>query len=426
VSVEEKRGVWSWCMYDWANSAFATTIMAAVLPAYYSAVAGATLGKTTASSYWGYTNTIAMLVVALLAPILGAMADHAGVRKKYLGAFLTIGMVFTGLLVLVSTGDWLLASVLYILGRIGYAGGSIFYNALLPHVAGRDRIDQVSAYGYALGYLGGGLLLALNLAAIMKPSLFGIPNMEWGSRLSFLSVAVWWGVFSIPLFRNVGEPPMRRIAGESENPVRAGFQRLSTTFGEIKKFREAFKFLIAFWIYNDGIGTIIIMAVIFGAEIGIGQSTLIGAILAVQFVGIPFTILFGYLAKRLGAKNSVLLGLMIYTGIAIGGYFLRTGLHFWILAFMVGAVQGGTQALSRSLFGSMIPRFRTAEFFGFYDVSSKFAGIIGPLLFAIVGQLTGSSRLSVIALVIFFIGGGLLLLRVDTDEGMRVARQMEE
>ncbi len=412
-------------MYDWANSAFATTIMAAVLPAFYSAVAAVTLGKTIASSYWGYTNTIAMFIVAVLAPILGAMADHGRARKKYLGVFASFGILFTGLLVLVSSGDWLMASIFYIVGRIGFAGGNIFYDALLPHVAGEDRIDQVSAYGYAFGYLGGGLLLALNLAAIMKPAVFGIPDKAWASRLSFLSVAVWWAVFSIPIFKNVGEPPGRRIEGESRNPVKAGLQRLKLTFREIRQFREAFKFLIAFWLYNDGIGTIIVMAVIFGAEVGIGQSTLIGAILAVQFIGFPFTILYGQLPKRLGTKNSILVGLIIYTGIAISGYFLRTGLHFWILAILVAMVQGGTQALSRSLFGSMIPRFRTAEFFGFYDVSSKFSGILGPLLFGIVGQLTGSSRLSIISLIVFFVGGGLLLMGVDHDEGIRRARLSE-
>ena len=417
------KPVLSWCMYDWANSAFATTIMAAVLPAYYSSVAGSTLGKTTASSYWGYTNTIGMLMVALMAPILGAMADHGGTRKKYLALFTAIGTVFTGLMILVSTGEWFLASALYILGRIGFAGGNVFYDALLPHVAEEDRIDQVSVTGYALGYLGGGLLLMLNLAAIMRPEVFGIPNAEWASRLSFLSVGVWWALFSIPLFKNVGEPPARQIPGESRNPIRAGFQRIRKTFREVRRFREAFTFLVAFWLYNDGIGTIIVMAVIFGAEVNIGSSTLIGAILLVQFIGFPFSILYGRLAKRVGAKNAILFGLVVYTGIAIGGYFLRTPLHFWILAFLVGTVQGGTQALSRSLFATMIPRFQTAEFFGFYDVSAKFSGILGPLLFGIVGQLAGSSRLSIISLIVFFVGGGLLLTQVDHEKGMRIARE---
>ncbi len=421
---ENRRAVWSWCMYDWAKSAFETTIMAAVLPAYYSLVAAANLDKTTASSYWGYTNTIAMFVVAVLAPILGAMGDHSRARKKYLGAFASFGILFTGLMVLISTGNWLMASIFYIVARIGLGVGNVFYDALLPHVAGQDRIDQVSADGYAFGYLGGGLLLLFNVAAIWKHTALGIPNAEWAQRLSFLSVAVWWALFSIPIFRNVGEPPARRIEGESRNPVKAGFQRLRYTFREVRKFREAFKFLIAFWLYNDGISTIIVMAVIFGAEVGIGLLTLIGAILAVQLIGFPFTILYGRLPKLLGTKNSILVGLVVYTAIAIGGYFLRTALHFWILAVLVGMVQGGTQALSRSLFGSMIPRFRTAEFFGFYGVSSKFAGILGPLLFGIVGQVTGSSRLSIISLIVFFVAGGLLLMRVDHDEGMRIAREM--
>ncbi|HEC33764.1 MAG TPA: MFS transporter [Chloroflexi bacterium] len=421
VSRTHAQIVNAWCMYDWANSAFATTIMAAVLPTFYSAVAGATLTPVQASSRWGYTNTIAMLLVAFAAPILGAMADHSGAKKRFLGGFAGLGILFTALLLLVSTGDWLLASALYILGRIGFAGANIFYDSLLPHIAYPDEIDQVSTKGYALGYLGGGLLLVVNLAWIMKPAWFGLPNAEIASRLSFLSVAIWWMVFSIPLFRWVPEPPCVHERGESANPVRAGFQRLGRTFREIRRYRELFKFLVAFWLYNDGIGTIITMAVIFGAEIGIGDTDLIGAILAVQFLGIPFSFAFGRLARRLGTKRSIMLALGVYTVIAIGGYFMQTGLHFWILALLVATVQGGSQALSRSLFGRMAPKGKTAEFFGFYDVSSKFAGIVGPALFGLVGQVTGSSRLSIVSLVLFFISGGGLLLWVDEQEGIRLA-----
>ena len=412
----------AWCMYDWANSAFATTIMAAVLPTFYSAVAGANLKPVQASSYWGYTNTIAMLLVAVAAPILGAMADHSGAKKRFLSGFASLGILFTALLVLVSTGDWLMASLFYILGRVGFAGANIFYDSLLPHVARPDEIDQVSTKGYALGYLGGGLLLVVNLAWILKPELFGLSGAESASRLSFLSVAVWWVLFSTPLFRHVPEPPFIREQGESANPIRAGFQRLGRTFRGIRRYQELFKFLIAFWLYNDGIGTIIIMAAIFGAEIGIGTTSLIGAILAVQFLGIPFSFAFGWLARRLGAKRSILLALGVYTIIAIGGYFMQTGFHFWILAFLVATVQGGSQALSRSLFGRMAPKAKTAEFFGFYDVSSKLAGIVGPALFGLVGQLTGSSRLSIVSLVVFFVVGGLLLTQVNEKEGIRLAR----
>ena len=409
--------VLSWCLYDWANSAFASTIMAAVLPVFYSSVAADGLSRTTASSYWGYTNTIAMLVVAVCAPILGALADHSGTKKKFLASFAGMGIVSTAMLVFVGRGDWFLASFLYILGMIGFSGGNNFYDSLLPHVAGEKEIDRISAYGYAFGYLGGGILLAVNVAMILKPHWFGIADAEWATRYSFLTVAVWWAVFSIPVLKNVPEPPVVAIQGESSHPLRASLQRLSLTFGHIRRYREAFKFLVAFWLFNDGIGTIISMAVIFGAEINIPQEHLIGSILAVQFIGIPFSILFGRLAGRMGTKRAIFLGLAVYTGISVGGYFIQTAVHFWILAVLVGFVQGGTQALSRSLFGTLIPKTRSAEFFSFYDVSSKFAGIIGPAVFGLVGQLTGSSRLSVVALVVFFIGGGLILLTVDEKEG---------
>ena len=423
-----KKVINAWCMYDWANSAFATTIMATVLPTFYSSVAGTTLAsdpnqaKVLASSYWGYTNTIAMLIMAFSAPILGAIADHSGAKKRFVGGFAMVGIIFTALLILVSTGDWLMASAFYILGHLGFSGANIFYDSLLPHVARPEDIDQVSARGYALGYLGGGLLLVINLAWIMFPQTFFLPDAEIASRVSFLSVAVWWALFSIPFFRRVPEPPATVIPGESANPIRASFQRLGHTFREVRRYKELLKFLMAFWLYNDAIGTIITMAAIFGAEINIPSEHLIGAILLVQFVGIPFSFAFGWLARRLGTKRSILLSLGIYTLIAVSGYFLQTALHFWILAFMVAMVQGGSQALSRSLYGVMTPKAKTAEFFGFYDVSSKFAGIIGPLVFGLVGQLTGSSRLGIVSLVVFFVVGGLLLAWVKEQEGIRVAR----
>ena len=410
----------SWCLYDWANSAFATTIMAAVLPVFYSSVAAAELSKTTASSYWGYTNTIAMLIVAFTAPVLGALADHSGMKKKFLAAFAALGILSTAGLIGVGRGDWLMASSLYILGMVGFSGGNNFYDSLLPHVAGDQEIDRISSWGYAMGYLGGGILLVFNLAMILKPQFFGLPNAEWGTRYSFLTVSIWWALFTIPLLKNVSEPPVVPIAGESANPLRASLQRLSLTFHNIRRHREAFKFLMAFWLYNDGIGTIISMAVIFGAEIHIAQEHLIGSILAVQVVGVPFSILFGKIAGKIGAKNAILAGLVIYTGIAIGGYFIQTALHFWILAIFVGFVQGGTQALSRSLFGTLIPKSRSAEFYSFYDVSSKFAGIIGPAVFGIVGQMAGSSRLSIVSLIVFFVVGGLILLTVDVNKGRQM------
>jgi len=420
---EHKRIINAWTMYDWANSAFATTIMAAVLPVYYASVAGVNLPGNHATVYWGYTTSIALLIAAIISPILGAMADFRGAKKRYLTGFALAGIFGTALLFFVSTGDWLMASTFFIIGNIGFAGANVFYDSLLPHIARPDEIDQVSTKGYAMGYLGGGLLLAVNLAMIMLSPDHLTALM---TRLSFLTVAIWWLLFTIPLLRRVPEPGRRVLTGEASfNPVQASFSRLAKTFGEITKYRELLKFLVAFWLYNDGIGTIIKMATIYGAEIGIGQTDLIGALLMVQFIGIPFSFAFGWLAKKIGAKTSIYIALLVYTAIAIGGYFMQTAIHFWMLGFAVAIVQGGSQALSRSLFGRMVPKSKSAEFFGFFSVSAKFAGIAGPFIFAVVGQIMGHSRLSIASLIIFFIAGGLLLTRVDVKEGIRIAEAEE-
>ncbi len=414
-----KKIVNAWCMYDWGSSAFSTTVEAAVLPVYFQQVVAADLGGNMATVYWGYANAIALFVAAVLAPILGSIADYTGGKKRLLAVLAAIGILTTTLMVLIDKGDWLLALGLFLIGTIGLSASYVFYDSLLPHVARADDIDYVSSKGYALGYVGGGILLAVNIVMI---------QVIWagstlGPRLSFLTVAVWWAIFTIPLLRHVPEPPANTAGiGEGVNPLAAGFRRLGQTFHEIRKYRQLFFFLIAFWLYNDGIGTIIKMATIYGAEIDIGMSDLIGALLLTQFVGIPFSLLFGKFSGKIGTKRAIMLGLGWYTLITIAAYFMSTPWQFWVLALMVGMVQGGTQALSRSLFGLMAPKARSAEFYGFYDISSKFAGIVGPALFALVGQLTGSSRLGIVALIVFFIGGILLLTRVDEKEGIRVAR----
>lgn len=421
---QHKRAVTAWTLYDWANSAFATTIMAAVLPVYYAQVAGATLQGNLATVYWAYTSSISLLVAALISPVLGAIADFRGTKKRFLAIFILIGVLGTALLYFVRTGDWLMASIFFVLGELGFAGSLVFYDSLLPHIAGPDEIDQVSSRGYAMGYLGGGLLLAINLAMIMLA-----PEEMTGmmTRLSFLSVALWWFVFSIPVLRWVSEPPNRVLAGEAGlNPVRVSFRRLASTFKDIRRYRDLFIFLVAFWFYNDGIGTIIKMATIYGAEIGIGQTTLIGTLLMVQFVGIPFTFLFGWLAKKIGTKPSIYISLLVYTGITIVGYFMSQEWHFWALGVAVATVQGGSQALSRSLFSRLVPKSKSAEFFGFFSVSEKFAGIMGPFLFGLVGQLMGNSRLAIVSLIIFFVIGATLLSRVNVDEGVRVAEAEEQ
>jgi len=418
-----RKTINAWCMYDWANSAFATTIMAAVLPTFFASVAARNLPGNVATAYWGYISSVGLLISAIVAPILGAIADHSGAKKKFLAAFAALGVIFTSLLFFVGGGQWLLTGVLYMVAEIGFSGSIIFYDSLLPHVATRGDIDQVSTKGYALGYLGGGVLLAINLGMIMFPQFFLLPNADIAVRLTFVSVGVWWAVFSIPLLRRGGEPLSVRESGEVANPLRAGFQRLGHTFRDLRRYRELLKFLVAFWIYNDGIGTIIKMATIYGTEIGIGRTDLVGALLLTQFVGVPFSLLFGRLAKRLGTKPSIYVALAVYALISLGGYAMTQAWHFWVLAGMVGLVQGGSQALSRSLYASMAPKAKTAEFFGFYDMSSKFAGIVGPLLFGVVSQMAGSSRLGIISVIIFFVVGGLLLTLVNEREGIRVAHE---
>ncbi|MFA9408217.1 MAG: MFS transporter [Candidatus Dadabacteria bacterium] len=411
-----RKTVNSWAMYHWAENAYAATVMAAILPVYYSHVAASTLSANKATVYWGYTNTIGLLLAALLAPMLGTIANILGVRKKLLMTFAGIGVLTTATLYFVKTGDWLMASVIFIVSNLGFALSDVFHDSLLPHVARPEDIDRVSSRGYAIGYLGGGILLAINVLMLQLMSDKGL-----AARLSFVSVSVWWAVFTIPLILNVKEP--EKTGDGKGTTLTAGYKELSRTFHNLRRYRQLTIFLIAFLIYNDGIGTIIKMATIYGAEIGIGRNDLIGALLMTQFVGIPFSFGFGRLAKSVGTKNCIYIGLFVYTLISIGGYFISSALDFWILAFLVGTVQGGTQALSRSYFASMIPKAKTAEFFGFYGMSSRMGGFIGPFIFAVVGQLTGNSRLSIISLIIFFVLGAVLLSRVDGQEGVRIARE---
>ncbi|AMV36637.1 MFS transporter [Planctomyces sp. SH-PL62] len=424
----------AWAMYDWANSAMVCTIITAVFPIYYSEVACAGMDPKTASGRYAMATTLGMVIVAVMSPILGAYADQTASKKRLLGRFLALGLFATASMFFIHTGDWILASILFILANIGANASFVFYDALLPHIARDDEIDRVSTAGYALGYVGGGLLLALNLAWIRFPGWFGLPSgpglteaqATLPARLAFVSVAIWWLVFSIPLFRRVPEPPVsggERWAGL--HPVRASFGRLAETGRHLRRCRQGFLMLLAFLIYNDGIGTIIRMATIYGTELKINSTVMIASILLVQFVGIPCSFLFGSLAGTLGVKRSILLGLVVYTGICVIGYNMSTNRDFLILAVLVGVVQGGTQALSRSLFASLIPRSKSGEFFGFFAVVEKFAGIFGPAMFAIINMASGSSRGAILGVIGFFLVGGFLLLMVDVEEGQRLAKEWD-
>jgi MFS transporter, UMF1 family len=412
----------AWALYDCANSAAVTSIVTAIFPIYFQKVAGAGVAPALTTQRYTFATTLALAVVAALAPVLGTVADVRPWKKRLLALFAGIGIVGTAALFAVGPGEWLLGAALLVVVNVGLNGSFVFYDALLPHVAREGEIDRTSTAGYAVGYVGGGILLAAQLAVIAKPGLVGLAGADptLPSRLAFLSVAVWWAVFTIPLLRRV-----RELAPEPAPPgvgvVPLTFARLARTLSSLLTYRHAFRMLLAFLVYNDGIGTIIRMAALYGTELGLPSSALIGAILLVQFIGIPAAFAFGALAGRIGARAAILLGLAVYTGVAVLGYFTTTVTHFFALAVLVGLVQGGTQALSRSLFASLVPRRLSGEFFGFFAVFEKVSGFVGPAIFGLAVALTGSSRLAVLSVVAFFAAGAALLSTVDVEEGRRVA-----
>ena len=415
----------AWAMYDWANSAFQSTIITAVFPEFFASVAAADLPPAVATARYAWATTIAVAIVALLGPILGAIADYRALKKKMLGAFMGLGVIATLMMVTIDRGEWQYAAAIFIVANVAIAASFVFYDSLLPHIAAPGEMDRVSTSAYAIGYFGGGIVLIFNLLWIMMPETFGIPDTVAAIKLSFISVAVWWLVFSIPLFRWVPEPPRALDPNETgaENPVRAGFARVLTTFHELRGYRQAFLMLVAFLLYNDGVQTIIRMATIYGAEIGIDRNARIAAFVMVQFVGVPFSFLFGTLAHRISAKRAIFVALSVYIGISTLAYFMTTAWHFFVLAFLVATVQGGCQALSRSLFARMIPRHESSKYFGFFSVFEKFAGVAGPALFAGSVMFFGSSRMAVLSVVLFFVAGGLVLTRVNVAEGEAQAQR---
>jgi len=424
--MSDPRARRAWCLYDWANSAFATTIMAALFPPFFRELAiSAGVEAADATALWGYVTAAALTLVAISAPILGAVADLKGGRKRFLAFFAGLGILMTALFATLGGDSWRAAAMLFIGANVGFAASIIFYESLLPSLAQGADMDRLSTRAYGLGYAGGGLLLIINLMWVLHPEWFAMPDRGFAVRASFVSVAVWWGVFSIPLLRHVPEPKAAADGTDQSRSVWDGFRRLGRTFREIRRYRALSVMLAAYWIYNDGIGTIVKMATAYGSEMGIGMTDLIGALVLTQLVGIPCSLAFGRLAGRIGPRPAIMAALVVYAAISVGGYFMATALHFYILAGLVGTVQGGAQALSRSLFASMVPRHRSAEFFGFYSTSGKLAGIAGPLIFGVVSQLTGTGRLGIVALVVFFLAGGWLLSRVDVAAGQAAARAAE-
>jgi len=439
---KQKKAIWGWALYDWGNSAFATTVMAGFFPVFFKQFwsVGADVNESTAML--GFGNSAASLLVALMAPVLGAIADRGSAKKKFLTFFAYLGVLMTGGLFFVGQGQWQWAIFLYVMGVIGFSGGNIFYDSLLPGVAGEKKLDSVSSFGFALGYLGGGLLFLINVLMTLMPAKFGLPDAAAAVRFSFLTVALWWGLFTLFTLFWVPEPVG---TGEAKGPgvIAEGLRRFIRTLGQLRQMKTVLLFLIAYWFYIDGVDTIIRMAVDYGMSLGFASNDLIVALLIVQFVGFPFALLFGWLGQNWGVKKSIYLTLFIYIGVTLYATFLTRKIEFYLLAVAIATVQGGVQALSRSWYARMIPEKRAAEFYGFYNMLGKFAAIIGPALMGVVGltarrllmppsptemqmQAVGqlATRWSMASVVVLFAIGMVLLYFVDEEKGKKEAAEL--
>jgi len=408
-------------MYDWANSVFSVTVISAFFPLFLKQYWSSGVDPTVSTFQLGLANAAGGLVVAVLSPLLGAIADQGGTRKRFLAFFTVLAIVMTAGLQFVARGDWPLAIALYVVAGVGFSGATAFYDALIVDVAPRGKLHRVSALGFALGYLGSGVLFAVNVAMTLWPVRFGLVDAAEAVRLSFGMVALWWAVFSLPLFLFVRESPAQtRASGFAL--ARSGLRQLRQTLRETRKWRPALLFLLASWLYLDGVSTIARMALDYGLAIGLGQRDLILALLITQFIGFPAALGFGRLGVRFGARRMILVGLGAYVFATVWSYFMRSAWEFYVLAGIVGLVQGGVQLLSRSFFAQIIPAGRSAEFFGFYNMVGRVATVVGPLLVGLAAITTGSSRASILVVLVLFAGGGAVLLFVDEKRAIATAQ----
>ncbi len=416
----------SWALYDWANSAYAVTVMTGFFPLFFKQYWADTLSPEQSTYQLGLANSIASLSIVILAPLLGSIADQAGSKKRFLLLFTFLGVAMCAGLFLVKQGDWELAIIIYMLASIGFMGGVSFSDSLLVHVAPKKKLDRVSALGYGLGYIGGGLLFALCVWMLRSPSAFGLSEAADAIRLSFVLVAAWWLVFAIPVFIWVAEPPTAGNAKGIRESTFAGIRQLRDTFQEIRQLKIVFTFLLAYWLYIDGVDTIVRMAVDYGLSLNLDSGDLILAILITQFIGFPSAILFGHLGERLGPKTGILIALAVYIFVVLWAYQMESSWEFYVLATLIGLVQGGVQSLSRSLYARIIPAHRSAEFFGFYNMLGKFAAVLGPIIVGWVALISGSHRVAMLSIIVLFVLGAILLLRVDINKGMQIARSLDE
>jgi UMF1 family MFS transporter len=398
-------------MYDWANSAFATTVMAGFFPVFFQKFWSTDVTATETTARLGYGSAIAGAVIAILAPILGAIADRGGTRKKFMFAWTLLGVIATGALYFTAKGEWFGALALFVFATLGFNGGIVFNDALLLDVAKPGELDRVSAFGYSLGYLGGGLLFLVNMLMVQSPATFGLKDAAQAVQVSFVTVAAWWLIFTIPVMRGVREQARGPKLGML-TAISIGFRELGNTIAHVRQYKTLVMFLVAYWFYIDGVNTIIKMAVNYGTALGLDTSALLKALLITQLIGFPSALLFGWIGDRIGPRRGIFIGLVVYAAITVYAYFLDSEREFFVLACAVGLVQGGVQSLSRSLFGRLVPEGKNAEFFGFFNMMGKFATVLGPLLIAVVAGLTHNERASIISLVLLFVIGGVLLLRV--------------
>ena len=438
--LDQKKSIWSWAMYDWANSAFATTVMAGFFPIFFSQYWSANVSGVDTTARLAIANSIASLIVALLAPFLGAIADKGSAKKKFLFTFAFIGVIMTGGLFMVHQGHWQQAAFMYVIATIGFSGANIFYDSLLPSIASEKKIDHVSSLGFAMGYIGGGLLFLVNVLMYLKPEMFGIADGTTAIKIAFVSVAVWWALFSIPIFMVVKEPKSEITNLGIWKAIKGGWIQLANTFKEIRHLKVVGMFLLAYWFYIDGVDTIIRMAIQIGVALEFPSSSLIVALLLVQFVAFGGSLLYGLLAKKIGAKQSLFVGIIAYGIITMVGFFMNQVWHFYALAVAIGLFQGGIQAISRSLYSRIIPVNKSAEFYGFFNLLGKFAAVMGPGLMAVVVLITRNAsdltigtlqlenmsiRYGVLSIILLFVIGGLLLRRVDIEKGKEEVKYLK-
>jgi len=407
MSKQEK----GWVLYDWANSAYSIMITTAVFPLYFKAAAEkAGLAASTSTAYWGYANSFATLLISLCAPILGSIADFKGFKKRFFTFFFALGIIFTLLLAVVPSNQWLILLICYMVTVIGFGGTNIFYDAFLVDVTSEEKMNQISSKGYAMGYIGSTIPFILGIALIILSQQSIIPlSVNVASQAAFAITALWWGLFTIPMLKNVKQVYYKERV---TNPVVNGFKQLFNTFKKIRLYRPLFLFLLAYFFYIDGVNTIITMSTAYGSDLGITSTNLLIILFATQVVAAPFAFIYGKLADRFRGKTMLLVGIFVYIVICTYAYFLKTTLDFWILAMLVASSQGGIQALSRSYFAKLVPKESANEFFGFYSIFYKFAAILGPFLVGFTAQLTGNTNSGVFSLIVLFIIGGLILLRV--------------